>query len=133
MLQCGRGRLLGEQHSGGQRVESIRVGLSAKPKKPSVSEVREELTWPVFPTLWDFLTRLPDKDRERSPFEVGDKVHLRPTNGRCDVVWSGPHRVTAITSAVSVELEDDVVSRHISYIRSVGPCEWYRSRRQKLC
>ena len=45
-------------------------------------------------------------------------VYLR-TDGKCDSEWSGPHRITCIKSAVSVELDDDGVTRHISHIKKV--------------
>ena len=50
---------------------------------------------------------------------VGGKVFLRDARGRCYVPWSGPHRITFINSNVSVELDDDNVSRHVSHLRLV--------------
>ena len=40
-------------------------------------------------------------------------------NARCDKPWSGPHRVTAIKSSVSVALDDTDIPRHISHLRRV--------------
>ena len=59
------------------------------------------------------------RDCERNPFVVGTRVYLRTPHGRCDVPWTGPHTITAIRSNVSVELDDDGVSRHVSHVRSV--------------
>ena len=56
---------------------------------------------------------------ENNPFAVGDRVFLRPHSGQCDVEWSGPHRVTGLTSNVSLVLNDDGVSRHVSHVRRV--------------
>ena len=39
------------------------------------------------------------------------------TTTKCDEVWGGPYKVTAILSVTGVELEHDVVTRHISHIR----------------
>ena len=57
--------------------------------------------------------------KERNPFMVGDKVYLRPSSGKCDVEWTGPHIVTRINSSVSVVIDDDRISRHISHLRLV--------------
>ena len=55
--------------------------------------------------------------RQKSVF--GDSVYLRPPSGRCDEEWSGPHRITSVNSAVSVIINDDGVSRHVSHLRAV--------------
>ena len=57
--------------------------------------------------------------RGGNPFVVGDVVYLRRPDGRCDREWSGPHRVTALNSSVSIVLDDDSISRHISQMKRV--------------
>lgn len=44
---------------------------------------------------------------------------MRDPLGRCDVDWSGPHQITDVRSAVSVVINDDGVSRHVSHLRFV--------------
>ena len=56
---------------------------------------------------------------ERNPFIVGDRVFLKPSTKKCDEDWSGPHTVTKINSAVSCEINDDGVCRHVSFLRLV--------------
>jgi len=56
--------------------------------------------------------------RDGNPYVVGDQVYAR-TDGRCTSEWSGPHFVTAVRSSVSVELDEDGVTRHISHLRRV--------------
>lgn len=56
---------------------------------------------------------------ERNPFMIGDKVYMRPSTGKCDEEWSGPHVVTDLNSSVSVVVNDDGVSRHISHLRLI--------------
>jgi hypothetical protein len=92
--------------------------FGVRPRKPGVSNERIEVPRtspseserPTVPTYHDL---------DRNPYMVGDQVYLRPPSGRCDVEWSGPHRVTSVRSSVSVELGDDGVSRHISHVRLV--------------
>ena len=45
-------------------------------------------------------------------------MYLR-TDGKCDSSWSGPHRVTKIFSDVSVEINGDNVTRHVSHLKRV--------------
>ena len=63
-----------------------------------------------------------DFDTSRSefsnPFFVGDQVYLK-SSGRCMDPWTGPHTVTTVKSDVSVELNDDGITRHVSHIRRV--------------
>ena len=54
----------------------------------------------------------------KNPFSPGDQVYLQHSS-RCDVPWSGPHRVTEVKSAVVVELDNDGVLRHVSHLRRV--------------
>ena len=54
-----------------------------------------------------------------NPFEVGDRVYLRPPSGRCDEPWTGPHRVTDVKSRALLELDGNGVARHISHVRKV--------------
>ena len=65
----------------------------------------------------------PNRDVELNPFVVGEEVYLRDPLGRCDTEWSGPHRITEVRSAVSVVVNDDGISRHVSHLRFVpGRC-----------
>ena len=54
-----------------------------------------------------------------NPLLVGDKVYLKPRVPSCDEEWSGPHVITKILSKVSVEINDDGVARHISFLRII--------------
>jgi len=56
-------------------------------------------------------------DKEKNPFIVGDKVYLKPKSRKCNIEWSGPHRITKIHSNVSVEIDGDDISRHVSFLR----------------
>ena len=56
---------------------------------------------------------------DRNPFSVGDKVYLKPVDGRCDITWSGPHRITKLLSNVSVIINNDGVARHVSHLRLI--------------
>lgn len=58
-----------------------------------------------------------DKNMERNPFLVGDRVYLRIPEGKCDREWTGPHVVTALISDVAVVVNDDGIRRHISHLR----------------
>ena len=88
----------------------------AKSRKPGVRQRRAEVCRPRRP-------RTENSNRydscDLNPFVVGDKVYLRPPSGRCDEEWSGPHRVTSVNSAVSVVINNDGVSRHVSHLRAV--------------
>lgn len=57
-------------------------------------------------------------DDIRNPFVVGDTVYLR-SDGKCDSEWSGPHTVTNILSEVSLEIDSDGVTRHVSHLKRV--------------
>ena len=59
------------------------------------------------------------KDQSRNPFVAGDRVFLKPVSKRCNDVWSGPHTITKILNSVSVEINDDKVARHVSFLRLV--------------
>ena len=52
-------------------------------------------------------------------FYIGDVVYLQQPDGRCNHEWSGPHHVTALNLGVSIVLDDDGISRHISHVRWV--------------
>ena len=56
------------------------------------------------------------KNIERNPFVLGDRVYLR-SSGMCSDPWTGPHIVTKIKSAVSLEIDEDGITRHISHVR----------------
>ena len=91
--------------------------FAARPRKPGVSVARTEVH--RSPS-----TGQPDPsqnyaDCTRNPFVVGDSVYLRRPDGQCDQEWSGPHRVTLLRSSVSVVLDDDNISRHVSHLRRV--------------
>lgn len=97
------------------------VVFCATSRKPGISEDRTDINRPVMlgeSNAEDYF------DTDRNPFAVGDLVYLRPPSGRCDELWTGPHRVTSVRSRISVELDADGVARHISHIRPVpGMCE----------
>jgi len=59
------------------------------------------------------------EDKQKNPFLTGDLIYLRDPSGKCDRVWSGPHRVSRIISRVSFEINDDGISRHINHARVV--------------
>jgi len=59
-----------------------------------------------------------DRGDTNNPFSIGESVYAR-TDGRCDSEWSGPHRISAIRSPVSLELDFDGVTRHISHVKRV--------------
>ena len=98
-------------------VTPFELVFGARPRLPGVRKWRTEVSRPrEFPpgqTDSDYL------DLERNPFVVGDKVFLRPSSGLCDKEWSGPHTVTAISSSVSLILDDDGIARHVSHLRRV--------------
>ena len=58
------------------------------------------------------------EETDANPFVVGDMVYLR-NDGRCDSEWTGPHRVTSIKSAVSVEVNNDGIVRHVTHLRRI--------------
>ena len=103
----------------GERIVSpYEMMFVAKSRMPGVTEKRQEIrriqpdanvSSVVGNTLFNV---------ELNPFVPGDKVFLRQ-NARCDKPWSGPHRVTAIKSSVSVALDDTDIPRHISHLRRV--------------
>ena len=90
--------------------------FSASSRKPGITAVRKMIERPELapPQVEDHY-----RDYDRNPFVVGERVYLRTPHGRCDVPWTGPHIITAVRSSVSIELDDDGVSRHISHVRSV--------------
>lgn len=96
----------------------------ASSKKPGISYERRDVARPDI-TL-DNLHQSSEtmyKDIDRNPFSAGDLVYLRPSTGRCDTEWSGPHRISALKSAVSVELDEDGVTRHVGHLRLVPGLE----------
>lgn len=89
----------------------------ARSKKPGVSSSRKHISRPELAA--DTTANDDYSDTSRNPLSVGDHVYLRPQSGRCDAEWTGPHRVTTIRSSVSVEIDHDGVSRHVSHLRLV--------------
>ena len=93
--------------------------FSSSARKPGISVERVDIQRPTC-----LRQECQEDDRsyhdvERNPFVVGDKVYLRPPSGRCDDEWSGPHIVTSVRSSVSLVIDDDGVSRHVSHVRLV--------------
>ena len=88
-------------------------------RKPGISEVRVDVSRSVVDGLENAVDDDLYEQEERNPFTVGDKVYLRPSSGRCDDVWTGPHTVTKLNSSVSVVVNEDGVSRHVSHLRLV--------------
>ena len=58
------------------------------------------------------------RNAEMNTFVVGDSAYMR-TDGKCDSEWSGPHRVTKIISTVSLEVNSDQITRHVSHFKKV--------------
>lgn len=88
-------------------------------RKPGVSEVRSDVDRSIVDGLENANCDDLYEQEERNPFTIGDKVYLRPSSGRCDDVWTGPHTVTKLNSSVSVVIDEDGVSRHVSHLRLV--------------
>ena len=87
--------------------------FGATPWLPKSSSARKNVQRP------DRVRVIPaEENREQNPFFVGDRVFLQ-RSARCDVPWSGPHQVTAVKSVVTVELDNDGVTRHIGHLRCV--------------
>ena len=105
--------------SGSKGRSPFELLFCASSKKPGVTCSRREVSRP------EVLSHRPEAesdmydDIDRNPFSAGDLVYLRPPTGRCDIEWSGPHRISAIKSAVSVELDEDGVNRHVAHLRLV--------------
>ena len=105
--------------SNGRDKTPYELVFCAKARKPGISHTRVELERlnvsahgrssenPLYPRT------------ERNPFQVGDRVYLRPASGRCDEPWGGPHVVTCVRSSVSVVIDHDGVSRHVSHLRRI--------------
>ena len=97
--------------------------FAATPRKPGVSHDRVFIDRCIFENFTEVnnshSTQNHYHNTEQNPYFVGDIVYLRPPAGKCDVEWSGPHYVTDIRSRVSVVLDEDGISRHISHIRRV--------------
>ena len=98
-------------------VSPFKMIFAAKPPLPSVMGQQHEMegTWPAELTEEICDTR---KDVATNPFVVGDSVYLKQ-GSRCDQPWSGPHRVTCVTSSVGVVLDGDGIPWHVSHIRRV--------------
>lgn len=95
--------------------------FAAKSRKPWSGSIRTEVERSP-PAVRQSATSVLDDcyhDLDRNPFVEGDQVYLRDPLGRCDTEWSGPHRVTEVRSGVSVVINDDGVSRHVSHLRFV--------------
>lgn len=89
----------------------------ANSRKPGVNRQREMNCESVH--KWLTLQGNLDEINRENPYSVGELVYLRSPDGRCDSMWSGPHRVTSINSNVAVELDSDGVNRHIAHIKRV--------------
>ena len=103
--------------SGDSKVSPFEMVFCARSRKPGVSATRVQIDRAEFPDPLGAAALFPV--RGRNPFVVGDVVYLRRPDGRCDREWSVPHRVTALNSSVSIVLDDDGISRHISHVRRV--------------
>lgn len=98
-----------------QTVTAYEMVFSARARKPGISNERIEIQRPDTSGLPP--CRAPDK--MENPFLVGDRVYLRDPTGKCVNVWSGPKVVTEVRSDVTIVLDNDGVSRHISHVRRV--------------
>jgi len=118
--------------TGRHQASPYKLMFHAEPRLPSVRERRETEC-----TATSSTPGRDDKDEYRTlnnnPFRVADLVYLRST-GKCDDPWTGPHRVSKIHSAVSLELNNDGVTRHVSHLRKYAddpvPMEEMRSREE---
>jgi hypothetical protein len=57
-----------------------------------------------------------NRKKFKSPFEVGDRVY-RKESTKCHQPWSGPHCVTKILSDVALEVNNEGITRHVSFFR----------------
>lgn len=90
--------------------------FSASSRKPGINDKRQE----IFRDMKEATDPSELYENvERNPFSIGDRVYLRNASGKCDSIWSGPHRVTSIRSSVGVVLNEDGITRHVSHLRSV--------------
>ena len=93
--------------------------FSARARKPGINDQRVETFRPSQDKVKTISSREEDPRCEENPYLVGDRVYLRRPTGRCDDEWSGPEIVTEVRSNVSVVLNNDGISRHISHLRLV--------------
>ena len=100
--------------SGTSKISPYELVFSAKARIPDIRPKRIEIRRPKQSPTGETEVR----DLSRNPFVVGEKVYLK-TSSRCDIPWTGPHRVTSINSDVSLELDGDGVVRHITHVRRV--------------
>ena len=99
---------------GGRSESPYEAVFSAKSRIPGVRRCRQAIHRVVSS---ERSAEIPGRGIERNPYVLGDLVYLKPPGGRCFEPWSGPHRVTSIHSAVTIELDNDGVSRHVSHVR----------------
>ena len=101
--------------NGRRKASPYELVYHAKAKLPYIREHRENHC--VEDSTDDEKQEL-ENAAEKNPFVVGDYVFLR-SSGRCNDQWTGPHRVTNVNNEVSLEINDDGVSRHVSHVRRV--------------
>ena len=92
--------------------------FAARSRKPGITMKREIINRPEIvlePNQIDDSY----SDTDANPFLIGDKVYLKSPDGRCDQLWSGPHIVTELLSSVTVVINEDGISRHVSYLRKI--------------
>ena len=102
--------------SDGKSSSPYELLFSMKSKMPGVSDTRQLITRNK---LKYQSSNSSYECCDRNPFSVGDKVYLKPVDGRCDITWSGPHRITKLLSNVSVIINNDGVARHVSHLRLI--------------
>lgn len=95
------------------------IMFSAVSRKPGINTQRIEILRQPYKTEGSQNCDTRYEQLERNPFVVGDRVYLKNLTGRCDSVWTGPHRITSICSSVGVVINEDGVTRHVSHLRPV--------------
>ena len=84
----------------------------ATARRPGVNEDRK------------WINEIPEEEVDtqesgRNKLKVGENVLLRPSDGRCDREWTGPHRVSKIIPPVGVEINNDGITRYANHLRKM--------------
>ena len=98
---------------GKQLASPFKMVFSARPQMPGVMDWRVKIEW-------NWVEAQPVGSNtcsaaEDNLFTMGDVVFLQ-RGPACDQLWSGPHHVMGVPSAVSVTLDGGDVPHHVSHI-----------------
>ena len=104
---------------GSREASPYEMMFGARARKPGVTTKRELIDRPKKSKQISKPVNVNYNNLDSNPFSVGELVYLKNPDARCDLEWSGPHRVTSIRSGVAVEIGDDGVPRHVSHLRRV--------------